>query len=43
MNREQVTSKVVELLKEQRSVKFGKVERDPIDPTELAKTAFPAS
>jgi hypothetical protein len=42
MNREQVTSKVVELLKEQRSVKFGKVERDPIDPTELAKTAFPA-
>lgn len=42
MNREQITSKIVEMLKEQRSVKFGKVQRDPIDPTELAKTAFPA-
>tara|TARA_R110001606_G_scaffold194795_1_gene342524 strand:+ start:1148 stop:1585 length:438 start_codon:yes stop_codon:yes gene_type:complete len=42
MNREAVTSKVVELLKEQRSVRFGKVQRDPIEPTELAKTAFPA-
>lgn len=40
--REQITSKVVEMLKEQRSVKFGKVQRDPIDPTELAKSAFPA-
>jgi len=40
--REQITSKIVELLKEQRSVKFGKVQRDPIIPEELAKTAFPA-
>jgi hypothetical protein len=40
--REQITSKIVEMLKEQRSVKFGKVQRDPIDPNELAKSAFPA-
>jgi|TARA_R110001632_G_scaffold149370_1_gene266777 hypothetical protein len=40
--REQITSKIVELLKAQRSVRFGKVERDPVDPSELAKTAFPA-
>ena len=30
------------MLSEQRSVRFGKVQRDPIEPTELAKTAFPA-
>ena len=42
MNREAITSKVVEMLSEQRSVRFGKVQRDPIEPTELAKTAFPA-
>ena len=40
--REDILVKVVELLKAQRSVKLGKVERDPIDPNELAKTAFPA-
>lgn len=40
--REQITSKIVELLTAQRSVRFGKVQRDPIDPNELAKTAFPA-
>lgn len=40
--REDILVKVVGLLKAQRSVKLGKVERDPIDPNELAKTAFPA-
>jgi hypothetical protein len=40
--REDILVKVVETLKAQRSVKLGKVERDPIDPNELAKTAFPA-
>ena len=40
--REQITSKIVELLTAQRSVRFGKVQRDPIDPNELPKTAFPA-
>lgn len=40
--REEITSNIVELLRAQRSVKFGKVERDPIDPNELPKTAFPA-
>ncbi len=40
--REDIVVKVVEILKAQRSVKLGKVERDPIDPNELAKTAFPA-
>ena len=30
------------LLKAQRSVKLGVVQRDPIDPDQLAKTAFPA-
>jgi len=40
--REDILVEVVKLLKAQRSVKLGKVERDPIDPNELAKTAFPA-
>lgn len=40
--REQITSKITELLKAQRSVKFGKVQRDPIIPNELPKSAFPA-
>jgi hypothetical protein len=40
--REDILVEVVGLLKAQRSVKLGKVERDPIDPNELAKTAFPA-
>lgn len=40
--REDIVSKATELLKKQRSVKLGKVERDPIDPNELPKTAFPA-
>ncbi len=40
--REDILVEVVKLLKSQRSVKLGKVERDPIDPNELAKTAFPA-
>jgi hypothetical protein len=40
--REDIVKEIVKLLKAQRSVRFGKVERDPIDPNELAKTAFPA-
>tara|TARA_R110002126_G_scaffold35126_4_gene108519 strand:- start:631 stop:1083 length:453 start_codon:yes stop_codon:yes gene_type:complete len=40
--REDIIKEVVSLLKAQRSVKLGKVERDPIDPDQLAKTAFPA-
>ena len=40
--REDIVSECVKLLKAQRSVRLNKVERDPIDPTELAKTAFPA-
>ena len=40
--REDIMKEVVSLLKAQRSVRLGKVERDPIDPDQLAKTAFPA-
>ena len=40
--REDIIVQVVETLKAQRSVKLGKVQRDPIDPNELPKTAFPA-
>lgn len=40
--REDIIVEVVETLKAQRSVKLGKVQRDPIDPNELPKTAFPA-
>ena len=40
--REDILVEVTKLLKAQRSVKLGKVERDPIDPNELPKTAFPA-
>ena len=40
--REDILSAVIKELKTQRSVKLGKVERDPIDPNELPKTAFPA-
>jgi len=40
--REDILVKVVELLKAQRSVRLGKVQRDPIVIEELAATAFPA-
>ena len=40
--REDIMVSVMNLLKAQRSVKLGVVQRDPIDPNELAKTAFPA-
>ena len=40
--REDILVEVTKLLKAQRSVNLGKVERDPIDPNELPKTAFPA-
>ena len=40
--REDILVDIVKLLKAQRSVRLGVVERDPIDPNQLAKTAFPA-
>lgn len=40
--REDILVEITELLRSQRSVRLGKVERDPIDPDQLAKTAFPA-
>jgi len=40
--REDIMSEVTTLLRAQRSVRLGKVTRDPIDPDQLAKTAFPA-
>ena len=40
--RENITNRVYELLKAQRTVKLGKVERDPINLNDLPKTAFPA-
>lgn len=43
MSRETIVSTIFDLLKKQKSVKFGRVQRDPIVPEELAKTAFPAA
>lgn len=40
--RENILGDIVKRLKAQRTVKLGRVERDPIDPNELPKTAFPA-
>ncbi len=40
--REDILVEVTKLLKAQRSVKLGKVQRDPIVIEELAATAFPA-
>ena len=40
--RENILGEVAKRLKAQRTVKLGRVERDPIDPNELPKTAFPA-
>tara|TARA_R110000787_G_scaffold17831_3_gene55236 strand:+ start:7342 stop:7782 length:441 start_codon:yes stop_codon:yes gene_type:complete len=40
--REDILVEIVDLLTAQRSVRLGKVQRDPIDPDQLAKTAFPA-
>lgn len=42
MSRETIVAHVYDLLKGQRSVKLGKVERDPIIPEELPRTGFPA-
>jgi hypothetical protein len=41
-DRESICAEIVSLFKKQRSVKFGRVVRDPIVPTELPRTAFPA-
>lgn len=43
MSRENIINHCYELLKSMRSVRLGKVERDPIIPEELARTAFPAA
>ena len=43
MSRETIITEVFDLLKAQKSVKFGRVSRDPINPEEIAKTAFPAA
>ena len=43
MNRENIVAEIYDLLKQQKSVKLNRVSRDPIDPTELATTAFPAA
>lgn len=40
--REDIVSKCVDILKKQRSVKLGKIQRDPIVAEELPKSAFPA-
>ena len=40
--REDITAKVYDLLKSQRTVKLGVVSRDPIVPEELPRTGFPA-
>jgi len=41
-DRESICAEIVSLFKKQRSVKFGRVVRDPIIPEELPRTAFPA-
>lgn len=41
-NRESICAEIVRVFKKQRTVKFGRVVRDPIVPTELPRTAFPA-
>lgn len=43
MSRETIIKTVFDLLKAQKSVKFGRVSRDPIIPEELAKISFPAA
>ena len=40
--REDIVAKIYDLLKSQRSVKLGVVQRDPIVPEELPRTGFPA-
>tara|TARA_R100000734_G_C3313602_1_gene104943 strand:- start:585 stop:1001 length:417 start_codon:yes stop_codon:yes gene_type:complete len=42
MAREDIVSQIETFLKEMKAPKLGKVQRDPIDPNELPKTAFPA-
>ena len=41
MSRETICAEIVTLFKKQRSVKFGRVVRDPVVPSELPRTAFP--
>ena len=42
MAREDIVSQIETFLKEMKAPKLGKVMRDPIDPNELPKTAFPS-
>ena len=42
MAREDIVSQIETFLKEMKAPKLGRVQRDPIIPTELPKTAFPA-
>lgn len=42
MSRESIVAEIASQLKAMNTVKLGKVERDPIVPDELPKTAFPA-
>ena len=42
MSRESIVSEIESQLKSMNTVKLGRVERDPIVPEELPKTAFPA-
>lgn len=41
--RETIVEHIFNLLKSQRTVKLGKVDRDPIIPEELPRTGFPAA
>jgi hypothetical protein len=41
--RENIVEAIADLLKQQRTVKLGRVERDPIIVSELPKTAYPAA
>ena len=42
MSRETIVAEIASQLKAMNTVKLGRVERDPIVPNELPKTAFPA-
>lgn len=43
MNREDIVAEIYARLQKQKSVKLGKISRDPIVPEELPKTGFPAA
>lgn len=43
MNREDIVAEIFKRLQAQKSVRLGKLSRDPITPEELPKTGFPAA